>query len=194
MGVQWTRSDASATMSGVTKIDERAQVPPLDDAAKECLGGALDDDGVVATLLIGSPARGDSHPLSDVDIAVWHRPDLDSAERLRLPVDLVMLSSAPPLLQHRAISEGVRLAERGRRERIRRAATVDAPRVEARICIDLGTQIVIEISAPAPSSYVDCTTLGQRGIVPSELATHLADAARLEDLRQFAALAESRLG
>jgi uncharacterized protein len=62
-------------------------------------------------MLIGSQARGNPGPLSDVDIAVWHDPDLDSRGRFNLQlrlasdagralssdeIDVVMLNYAPP--------------------------------------------------------------------------------------------------
>lgn len=286
----------------MTKVDERAHVPPPNEAALERLAAALDREGVVAAMLIGWQARGEMHALSDVDIAVWHQPDLDPGRRLRLEldlvagaeaalgtdqIDLIMLNRAPPLLQHRAIAERGRLVERDHEERVRleTRAVLDfldterlrteqgrglrrriaegrygrRPRVEARIqrleevierldeahaggldaylanperraaterrlqtaiqiCIDLATQVVMEISAPVPPSYAEIfTILGQKGVLPSELGRRLADAARqrnplvhlypevddravsaslehLDDLRQFAALAESRLG
>ena len=61
-------------------------------------------------MLIGSQARGDPGPLSDVDIAVWHDPGLEPSARLQLQlrlaaeggsalgtdeVDVVMLNRAP---------------------------------------------------------------------------------------------------
>jgi uncharacterized protein YutE (UPF0331/DUF86 family) len=81
-------------------------------------------------------------------------------------------------------------------------------------CIDLGTQVVAEQSAPPPSNYADVfRILGEKGIVSTELAHRLGDAARqrnllvhlymeidnravfaslayLDDLRQFAAAVE----
>lgn len=108
-------------------IDERARVPPLDDAALKRLSQALDRDGVVAAMLIGSQARRTAGPLSDVDIAVWHDPGLDSSDRLQLrlalaraasealhtdEVDVVILNHASPLLRHRAIRDGRRLVDR----------------------------------------------------------------------------------
>ncbi len=85
-------------------------------------------------MLIGSQARGDAGPLSDVDIAVWHAPDLDASSRLQLQlqlaraaseavgsdeVDVVLLNKAPPLMRHRAMRHGKRLVERDRDERVR---------------------------------------------------------------------------
>lgn len=115
-------------------IDEKSRVPPIDEAALERLSHALDHDGVVAAMLIGSHARGTAGPLSDVDIAVWHDPNLDPRGRfdLRLSIagdasralgtdeiDVVMLNHAPPLLRHRAIRDGRRLVERDHDERVR---------------------------------------------------------------------------
>lgn len=51
-------------------IDEKSRVPSIDEAALERLSYALDCDGVVAAMLIGSQARGTTGPLSDVDIAI----------------------------------------------------------------------------------------------------------------------------
>ncbi len=118
----------------MTKVDERAFVPEIDDDARRRLSEALDQDGVVAAMLIGSQARGEAGPLSDVDLAVWHEPDLKPKERWDLELSLlgatqdalgtnevyiVMLNTAPPLLQHRAISDAVRLVERDPAERVR---------------------------------------------------------------------------
>jgi hypothetical protein len=115
-------------------IDEKSRVPLLDEAALSRLGHALNHDGVVAAMLIGSQARGTVGPLSDVDIAVWHEPGLDSRERLNLQlglardagrvlgtdeIDVVMLNHAPPLIRHRAIRDGRRLVERDHDERVR---------------------------------------------------------------------------
>jgi uncharacterized protein len=116
------------------KVDERAYVPEIDDDALRRLSEALDKDGVVAAMLIGSQARGEAGPLSDVDIAVWHEPEMDRKQSWDLQlaligaaqdalktneVDLVMLNQAPPLLQHRAIRDAVRLVERDRDQRVR---------------------------------------------------------------------------
>jgi predicted nucleotidyltransferase len=115
-------------------IDERSRVPRIDEAALGRLSHVLDQEGMVAAMLIGSQARGNPGPLSDVDVAVWHDPDLDSRGRfdlhLRLAsdagralgtdeIDVVMLNHAPPLMRHRAIREGKRLVERDHDERVR---------------------------------------------------------------------------
>lgn len=99
-----------------------------------------------------------------------------------------------------------------------RAMTERWLEVAIQVCIDLGTQIVMEQSAPAPSNYADIfRALGQKDLLPKELANRLADAARqrnllvhlymdvddravfaslafLDDLRQFAVFAQSRTG
>jgi uncharacterized protein len=121
-------------MYAMVVVDERSRVPPLDEAGLERLSHALDREGVVAAMLIGSQARGNPSPLSDVDIAVWGDPGLDSAAALQLQlrlaadaahaigtneVDVVMLNAAPPLMRHRAIQEGRRLVERDPDERVR---------------------------------------------------------------------------
>ncbi len=121
-------------MSGMTVVDEKSRVPPLDAGALRRLAGALDRDGVVAAMLIGSQARGEAGPLSDVDVGVWHRPGLDPQARLQLrlrladvaaralgtdEVDIAMLNDATPLMRHRAIRDGHRLVERDRDERVR---------------------------------------------------------------------------
>jgi hypothetical protein len=118
----------------MTKVDERAFVPKIDDDALRRLSEALDKDGVVSAMLIGSQARGEAGPLSDIDVAVWHEPDLDRDQRWDLQmdligaagealktneVDLVMLNEAPPLFQHRAIRDAVRLVERDHAQRVR---------------------------------------------------------------------------
>lgn len=121
-------------MWAMTVVDERARVPPLDAAALDRLTQALDREGVVAAMLIGSQARGTPGPLSDVDLAIWHVPGLDSADRLDLQlalasgasralgtdeVDVVMLNDAPPLMRQRAIRDGKRLVERDHDDRVR---------------------------------------------------------------------------
>lgn len=118
----------------MTVVNEKSRVPPFDAGTLERLAAALDREGVVAGMLIGSQARGDAGPLSDVDIAVWHAPSLDASDRLRLrlelaraaseavgsdEVDVVLLNRAPPLMRHRAMLSGKRLIERDPEERVR---------------------------------------------------------------------------
>lgn len=118
----------------VTVIDERSRVPPVDAAAVERLSLALDREGVVAAMLIGSQATGTAGPLSDIDVAVWHDPDLGPSERLSLQlalasacaaalgtdeVDVVMLNRASPLMRHRALCDARPLVERDHDERVR---------------------------------------------------------------------------
>lgn len=121
----------------MTVVDERFEVPPLDAEALQRLATALDRDGVVAAMLIGSQARASAGPLSDVDIGVWHDPDLGPGERLDLrlelaaaaaaalrtdEVDVVLLNRATPLMRHRAIRDAQRLVERDRGARVRMEA------------------------------------------------------------------------
>lgn len=118
----------------VTKVDENAVVPAVDEAARTRLAAALDREGVVAASLFGSQAGGRVGPLSDVDIGVWVEPKLSRRARAEIglalataaaeaartdEVDLVILNDAPPLLRHRAIRDGIRLLERDPRARVR---------------------------------------------------------------------------
>ena len=87
---------------------------------------------IVAAYLFGSVARGQTHALSDVDIAVLLDPDIDrqtSVERqLELmvmlddiadrEVQVTLLNRAPPLLAYQVIRDGILLYERSRHERI----------------------------------------------------------------------------
>lgn len=117
----------------MTTVDERARVPPLDAAALQRLSVALDREGVIAAMLIGSQGRAAAGPLSDVDIGVWHVPGLDPSAKLRLrlalaraasealktdEVDVVLLNGSSPLMRHRAIRDGRRLLERDRAIRV----------------------------------------------------------------------------
>lgn len=98
-----------------------------------------------------------------------------------------------------------------------RAATERRLEVAVQICIDLGTQIALEQSAPAPDNYAEVfKILGETGLLSNDLAARLADAARqrnllahlylevddkmvfaslssLDDLRQFAAFVENQI-
>ena len=127
--IRWIGDDV-----GMTVVDERAKVPPLDAETLRRLAAAFDHKGVVAAMLIGSRARASAGPLSDIDVGVWHEPDLDPSERLDLrlelaaaaaaalhtdEVDVVLLNQATPLMRHRAIRDGQPLVERDRRARVR---------------------------------------------------------------------------
>jgi predicted nucleotidyltransferase len=117
----------------MTVVDQDARVPRLDDGALQRLAAVLDREGVIAASLIGSQARGTAGPLSDVDVAVWHTPDLDAGKRLHLrldlaqaaaralgtdEVDIVLLNGASPLMRHRAIRDGKLLVQRDRKARV----------------------------------------------------------------------------
>jgi uncharacterized protein YutE (UPF0331/DUF86 family) len=99
-----------------------------------------------------------------------------------------------------------------------RAMTERWLEIAIQVCIDLGTQIVMEQSAPAPSNYADIfRILGEKGHLSKDLANRLANAARqrnllvhlymevddravfaslafLDDLRQFAAFVQGKIG
>jgi predicted nucleotidyltransferase len=115
-------------------VDETSGATPLDEAALERLTKALDHEGVVAAMLIGSQGLQTASPLSDVDIAVWHDPKIDPMSALPLQarlaavaghaigtqaINLVMLNHASPLIRHSAIRDGKRIIERDRDERVR---------------------------------------------------------------------------
>lgn len=118
----------------MTKIDERSPDVELDAEKIERLARALDKAGVVAAFIFGSQASGKVSPLSDVDIGVWLDPAIDkrqrSDRRVRMigdacsalrtnEVDLVVLNDAPPLLQHRAISNRRMVLDRDPKARVR---------------------------------------------------------------------------
>lgn len=115
-------------------VDETSGAPPLDEAVLERLTKALDHEGVVAAMLIGSQGLETAGPLSDVDIAIWHDPELDPVSALQLQtrlaadaghatgakeINLVMLNHVSPLMRHSAIRDGKRIIERDRDERVR---------------------------------------------------------------------------
>jgi len=87
--------------------------------------------GLVAAYLFGSHARGTAGEGSDVDVGLWLQDapktlddlqlDLaaDLEQELDVPVDVVVLNSAPSDLVHRVLRDGVLLAERDRSARIR---------------------------------------------------------------------------
>jgi predicted nucleotidyltransferase len=86
---------------------------------------------VVAAYLFGSVARGTAHPGSDVDIAVLLTKEpstfdelplgleADLERALGLPVQVVVLNTAPPDLVHRVLRDGRLVLDRDRSQRIR---------------------------------------------------------------------------
>jgi predicted nucleotidyltransferase len=118
----------------MTVIDERSRVPELDSRATERLAAVFERPEVIAGFLIGSRARGDAGPLSDIDIAVIHRDGLGPRERLALrlglladaaaalgteEVDVVLLHETPPAMRHHALGDGVVLFDRDPGARLR---------------------------------------------------------------------------
>jgi predicted nucleotidyltransferase len=98
---------------------------------------------VLEAYLFGSRARGDARPGSDTDVAVFLDPvavedlagyaaalaaDLMAALRDNR-VDLVVLNTAPPLLYHRVLRDGVRVLSRDLR-----ATTTREGRALSRYC------------------------------------------------------------
>jgi hypothetical protein len=93
-------------------------LPPTLEQISDAL--AKRGDRVVCAYVFGSVARDQAGPLSDIDVAVFFAPALDADARFALAaaivsdldyvdgrrVDLAILNDAPPLLAHRAISEG----------------------------------------------------------------------------------------
>jgi len=134
-------------MGVVTKVDEEAVVPPMDDLRRARLAVALDLPGLVAASLVGSQATGRAGPLSDIDVAVWVDPALCAPARHELElalaaaaaaalgtdeIDLLVLNAASPLVQHRAMRDRVQLVQRDPVARVR---------LEARAILDyLDTQ------------------------------------------------------
>jgi predicted nucleotidyltransferase len=118
----------------VTRIDPG---PPIVVGEREraTLGELFAAEGdVVAAYLFGSQARGQAGPLSDVDLAVWLDPSLDRDRRWRRQLDLtrlgtstlrtnevqvIVLNDAPPLLAHRALRDGIVLADSDPLQRVR---------------------------------------------------------------------------
>jgi len=97
----------------------------------------LDADGHVRfAYVFGSTSRGDAHPGSDVDLAVYLRPlgtltdeaglhGALAAALGREDVDLVTLNTAPLWLQYRVLGEGTVAFSRDERARIAFRARVE---------------------------------------------------------------------
>jgi predicted nucleotidyltransferase len=112
---------------------ERPAPAPSEDLEAR-LSAALDASppAVTAAYLVGSRARGTSRPGSDVDVSVLlerdppaklenvaRRLEGDLERSLRLPVQVVVLNSAPPDLVHRVLRDGKVLLDRDRPARLR---------------------------------------------------------------------------
>jgi hypothetical protein len=87
-------------------------------------------ESVLAAYLFGSTARGTAREHSDIDVAVLladaphtlrERFGLESRleERLRRPVQVVILNDAPPDLVHRVLRDGRLLLESDKAARVR---------------------------------------------------------------------------
>lgn len=64
-----------------------------------------------------------------------------------------------------------------------RAATERWLQLAIQICIDLGTQVVTEQSARPPADYADVfKILGEKSVIPSDLALRLGNAAKQRNL------------
>jgi predicted nucleotidyltransferase len=109
---------------------------PLGDLEpyQQALDEILERHGVVLTYLYGSQARGDTGPLSDVDVAVLFSPNVPERERFsrvlhlicelgsvfrRNDVYVVDLAGASPLLRHRVYYYGRLLYCANDAERVR---------------------------------------------------------------------------
>jgi predicted nucleotidyltransferase len=105
----------------------RAELPAELSAGLKRLSVRLArDDRVLFSYLFGSLARGRFTPLSDVDIAVFLRPDVEPASaKLELlgliqdtlgrdQIDLVLLGQAPLMLRYRIVRDRRLLSERDR--------------------------------------------------------------------------------
>lgn len=117
-------------MPSTRSIDHNEILPPAIDA--DALLAYLDDQpDVVAGYIFGSHAEGRAHVRSDVDIAILlqEHKDIDYfGRRLRLmsaiedfadaETDVVVLNSAPPLLQHEILKHGRLFYERDRAARV----------------------------------------------------------------------------
>ena len=103
----------------------------IDEALREVL---LADDRIAYALLFGSTARGDTHPFSDVDVAIGLRSGvkfdlhdigglISELERaVKRDVDVVILDKAPPGLAYRVFRDGRLLVEKDRSARVERQA------------------------------------------------------------------------
>jgi predicted nucleotidyltransferase len=94
-----------------------------DATPKARLVRALDREGVRLAVLFGSRAKGTAGPASDWDVGLlvstpidWFAWMAELGSLIGGRVDLVDLSRAPPLLAHRAVTEGRVLLDRSGHE------------------------------------------------------------------------------
>jgi len=100
--------------------DTQVQVA-IDTMLQAQMAAVFEGHGVVFAYLFGSQARGETGPLSDIDIGVYFGAAIASEERFDAhlavlgelsdlfktdAVDVVVLNDAPPLLAHRILKEG----------------------------------------------------------------------------------------
>ena len=109
----------------------------VDRLLVEHLGRALEPRAeILEAYLFGSHARGDAHRRSDVDVAVYidetrakagpfgYQADLTTHLMIALgtkAIDVIVLNTAPPLLYHRVLRDGVRVLSRDLRATTTRA-------------------------------------------------------------------------
>ncbi len=85
------------------------------------------DDSILFALLIGSEAKNEAGPLSDVDIAVYLEPSFSEQENLRIvlsfgtalemdlkreDIDIVVLNESSPALKFSTVQSGIPLLVR----------------------------------------------------------------------------------
>ena len=117
-------SGPMADNRGMTRVED------LEGALRSAGSGMPDD--VVAVYLFGSRARGTARSSSDLDLALLLRTppeptlagiarDVEAAvERaVGLPVEVIVLNTAPPDLAHRVLRDGLLVLDRDRAFRLR---------------------------------------------------------------------------
>ena len=105
-----------------------------DEIVEQLRAALLEHPVVLEAYLFGSAARGEAGPESDIDIAVYLDPGVEEppmghaavlttalmAALHQDNIDLVTLNTAPPLLYHRVLRDGIRLVARDVRATITR--------------------------------------------------------------------------
>jgi predicted nucleotidyltransferase len=111
-------------MTNVTRGDNGCvRNARTEELVRDALTG---ERAVLEAYLFGSTSRGERHAESDLDVAVYldaaaQEPPMGHAAALttlltgtlaRQDVDVVVLNTAPPLLYHRVLRDGIRLLAR----------------------------------------------------------------------------------